>query len=616
VLKAVSSERHEEHVTDSSGGPREVALSLMLGQLEERLASIREGDYDALALFIVDAVLDGDEPTLETAQGGLQRLHSIHERIKKPTAQQMEDRGRLLALIDVAHLALDHVLPISVLEKLEPFDQTSRFLQAIMERGLSDADVVDRTDLLEDEVIRIGQLLAATGLARKRQIGRREFWEITPLGRDLEIVLREAGGLETLSDFHVDLRVPARELLHVSRTRIDQGARRVQTVLEGRILTQLVTATEDSLSEADVAERTDLSESTVKRGVATLRDRGLVATDDATVGSHLRVSKTPCAIGIEILPDEIVAVLTNVRVREDVIGVARRALAGTSVDDVIAVIADAVNELQHVATDRHPDRVVNDLGVELGGHINGRSGRVIFSPNMQWRDVALAEKLRDATGIERIVVENDANALAIYEQLFGDGIGIGWFAAIIMGDGIGAGLVLNRHLVTGATGAAGEFGHIIVDPDGPECRGNWPSTHRGCVESLASIPAILAEVSAVVGREIESLEEATKLALQDGDVQQVFVRAGNALGFGLAALLNITNIELIIISGPAELMELEGEAAHLFRSSLNGALKLTFSTVTNDAKGEPYWRSRKAQDGARGAAAAVVRDMLLDPLNW
>jgi len=168
------------------GLSRQAELGRVLGLLEERPGSITESDFDVIAMLIVDAVLDADEHSLETAERGLQHLHASNERIKRPKVEQIEERGRLLALIDIAHWGLEHVLPVSVLERLQPFEHASRFLHVIMEqRGLSSSEVIAQTNLEEHEVLHMGQLLAATGLARKRVIGRREFWEITPLGRDV-----------------------------------------------------------------------------------------------------------------------------------------------------------------------------------------------------------------------------------------------------------------------------------------------------------------------------------------------------------------------------------------------------------------------------------------------
>jgi predicted NBD/HSP70 family sugar kinase len=108
-----------------------------------------------------------------------------------------------------------------------------------------------------------------------------------------------------------------------------------------------------------------------------------------------------------------------------------------------------------------------------------------LAPHIGWRNISVAEPLRAHFGIP-VYLENDARTLTIAEQRFGAGREINHFVTVVIGYGIGSGLVTNKQLYCGASGGAGEFGHIVFKKDGPLCFcGN-----RGCLESLTSIPAV------------------------------------------------------------------------------------------------------------------------------
>lgn len=148
---------------------------------------------------------------------------------------------------------------------------------------------------------------------------------------------------------------------------------------------------------------------------------------------------------------------------------------------------------------------------------------------------------------------------ALGEKWYGQGRDAAHFVCVNVGHGIGAGLVLGGVLYHGASGGAGEFGHITVDPEGPRCNcGN-----RGCLEVMAAGPALLRRVEEALraGRPsvLRSLWEAGRLidgepitaAAREGDAvaREVLVETGRYLGIGLAGLINLFNPELIIIGG-------------------------------------------------------------------
>src|SRR5213594_2991868 len=114
-----------------------------------------------------------------------------------------------------------------------------------------------------------------------------------------------------------------------------------------------------------------------------------------------------------------------------------------------------------------------------------RSGVMRFAPNVAWREIPLAEKIRSGVGLPTLV-DNDANVAAWGEFRFGAGRGSSDMLLVTVGTGIGGGIVLGGKLFRGAHGFAAEIGHIIVEPGGPRCGcGNL-----GCWEQVASGRAI------------------------------------------------------------------------------------------------------------------------------
>ena len=129
------------------------------------------------------------------------------------------------------------------------------------------------------------------------------------------------------------------------------------------------------------------------------------------------------------------------------------------------------------------DRPVLGIGVGSPGVVDA-DGTVIAAPNLGWADVPLAAGLRDALGLP-VFVANDANAAVLGEHTFGD-TGDGGLMVIRVGTGVGAGLVLEGTLLHGNRAAAGEIGHVVVDPDGERCA----CSRRGCLETLLAVPQL------------------------------------------------------------------------------------------------------------------------------
>ena len=359
------------------------------------------------------------------------------------------------------------------------------------------------------------------------------------------------------------------------------------------------------VSRREVAQLTGLSQSTITKAVKPMLAAGyLVEGREEAQGrgrpaNPLRVNtERHYAVGVKLSPHEIVAVVANPRA--EVLASSRLALPGRSVEEVTAQIGDIVGQL--LGSRAEFAARVEGLGLALGGFVDAR-GTLRYSPLLGWRDVPLAPMLEAATGLYT-VVENDVNALAVEEQLFGAGRGVPTFAVVTVGAGVGCGLIVHGELVHGSGGMAGEIGHIALDPEGELCAcGN-----RGCLETIASDRAILSAIARDGGPFLTSVGEAALLA-REGDqrARAAFARAGEALGRALAILANIVNPSRVVLSGEGVI------ASDLLMDHLVEALdRHTFANVA----GIPEIVTRPLSDEtwAKGAAANVLRHLISRPL--
>ncbi len=198
------------------------------------------------------------------------------------------------------------------------------------------------------------------------------------------------------------------------------------------------------------------------------------------------------------------------------------------------------------------------IGVSLPGRVDRESQRLVFAPNLGWRDVDFKGPLERATGLS-VEIENAANACALAEIWFNNhSNGVRDLIAVTVAEGIGTGIIANGQLISGSTGMAGEFGHVSLNEDGPPCKcGN-----RGCWEVYASNSAtIRAYMQATSNSRSHkpsisqpsnepTFEDILRLAGQ-GDVRAVEVleRMAYYLGVGMSMLITGIAPSLIVLVG-------------------------------------------------------------------
>jgi glucokinase len=185
------------------------------------------------------------------------------------------------------------------------------------------------------------------------------------------------------------------------------------------------------------------------------------------------------------------------------------------------------------------------VGIAVCGPVDRASGALVESPVLPgWRDVPVVAALRESLGPD-VVMDNDGNLAILGEWWLGAGERSGIVAGLTLGTGIGGGLIVGGRVFRGATGWAGEFGHIAV-ADGPRC----PCGGQGCLGVLASATATLLRYRSRTGREVAGTAELVRIA-DGGDADAVAALSETVghLAHGVRVLVNTLNPHVVVLAG-------------------------------------------------------------------
>ena len=305
------------------------------------------------------------------------------------------------------------------------------------------------------------------------------------------------------------------------------------------------------ISRASLTTLTGLNRSTVGALVADLTERGLVEEGEA-VGRGTPGRPSPL---VRPRPDGVVVVAAEVEVAT--ISLATAGLGGhiyervqvyrapdrrtpeATVEDLAELLTESIERIG-------PERVFA-LGIAVAGIVRREDGFVHVAPNLQWRDVPLAEMLRARLVYPlQVYMGNDADLGALAEYIRGAGVGVDNLIYVASEVGVGGGIIINGSLLTGAAGYAGEIGHITVNPNGAECR----CGARGCLEAETGQWALLRHM----GRSEDNEREGVDAILREATAGSAPAIAaletiGAWLGTGLADLVNIFNPNRLVLGG-------------------------------------------------------------------
>lgn len=361
-------------------------------------------------------------------------------------------------------------------------------------------------------------------------------------------------------------------------------------------------------SRAALAESLQLTKSTVSALVKELIHEGWLLEREVVATGELGRRPTPLFVdpgrlvllGAELGVDGVQVVATSLT--GDVLARARSPLdAGR--DPHLALVRAAKLLLQVHARLDTPVQQVIGIGVGLAGGVDEQRGHLHFAHNLGWRDLPagrlLAEHLR-GTALQGapLFVQNDADVAALGELEFGTDSTPDPLIYLSLGLGVGAGVIVEDRLLTGAHGLAGEVGHTTLDVDGPRCS----CGRRGCAEAMIGFRAMLGAADEAGG--LAEVQRRLRSG-QTGSAEAV-AQAGRYLGMLLANLCAAYDPGRIVLGGAA--VELGAPFLHAAFQTLEG-----FAAAANVAT-PMVTLTRFGHDAVAVGAAALARYRLTRPL--
>ncbi|MFK0100071.1 ROK family protein [Streptomyces sp. NPDC091040] len=374
---------------------------------------------------------------------------------------------------------------------------------------------------------------------------------------------------------------------------------------------------EGEATRAGVAARVGLTRAAVSSLVEQLLETGFLTESGKTFsgqagrpGTALKTARTgPAGLGVEVNIDYVSVCVV------DLAGTGRVRLTehldnrGTPPAEVLARAA----RIAARTLDSAREQELYPVGVALAlpGLVSG--GAVRQAPNLGWNQVPAEELFAAALTSEHpghqalpVRSENEANLAALAELWFGGLERIRSFLYLTGEIGVGGALVIDGELLRGAHGFAGEIGHVVVDPSGPQCR----CGSRGCLEQYAGQAALLRAAGVDGGGGLGVAELEKRVRAGDERAVGAVAEAGRMLGRVLSGAVNLLDPDAVVLGGiyrnlmPWLAAPVDEELTGRVVSGLwaPGAGRLRASSVAGDA--------------ARGAAALVMTDVLADPVAY
>ncbi len=245
------------------------------------------------------------------------------------------------------------------------------------------------------------------------------------------------------------------------------------------------------------------------------------------------------AVGVKVAADHLAFVEVGI---DGTVGRTASEPFDAAANTMLAVLADRLRRFIAGGA----DTPLLGIGVGVPGDVDAQGTGIVNSTQLGWTNVPIGSTLRRELGLP-VLVENNVNAVAMAERLYGLGRRHRNFLVVTIGTGVGAAIVIDGVIVRGTGGGAGEIGHIPVRDEGPLCScGN-----RGCLETFISEDALvrIARERGVIT--VDAPLAALRDAAAGGDpaAAAIFSEAGHLLGRTLAGLVHALDPEIIIVLG-------------------------------------------------------------------
>ena len=239
------------------------------------------------------------------------------------------------------------------------------------------------------------------------------------------------------------------------------------------------------------------------------------------------IGGTKCAVSIGKIEDETVFVVEK-----------RKIQTPDTPQEAIHTMIGLLKELLL----EHPDCRIRAIGISCGGPLDSGRGLILAPPNLSnWDGIDVVTPFEKEFGVPA-ALQNDANACALAEWMWGAGKGSRNMIFLTFGTGMGAGLILDGKLYTGTNDMAGEVGHMRLKDDGPVGYGK-----AGSFEGFCSGGGIGRQASACYGREMTAQELFERAQNGEEKACQLVQKTAEKLGLGLSVLIDVLNPQKIVI---------------------------------------------------------------------
>ena len=315
-------------------------------------------------------------------------------------------------------------------------------------------------------------------------------------------------------------------------------------IINRDIVLELIRASQP-ISRADLARRSGLGRSTISQIVEQLIDERWVR--EGAMGSLLR-GRRPTMVGLN---EDLLAIAVDIHPKQASVALVdlngrllSRSLTPLTSDpaDSMRLIVDCMQRMHRTA----PRKSIEGIGISLPGRVNPATQRMIFAPNLKWPEFDIKKMVQAKMGLP-VIMENDATACLLAELTFARMDGVQNAVLVAVAEGVGTCVLANGQLLSGHNGMAGEFGHILVDPNGPRCG----CGQNGCWELFSSSRAALRyyrelrpKVPAIGYRDLLNLAE-------EGDAAagQALATQAMWIGRGLRMVIASVSPSTILIAG-------------------------------------------------------------------
>jgi predicted NBD/HSP70 family sugar kinase len=304
----------------------------------------------------------------------------------------------------------------------------------------------------------------------------------------------------------------------------------------------------EPISRAEIARETELQRSTISAIVEDLKTEGLVeevGEGESTGGRRPTMLKLravgPIALGVSLTPTCTTIATSDLAGR-----VIDQEEFPTDSDQTLSHVISVIREL----TSRHKGSI-EGIGVSLPGLVDPSTGTALYIPYFLWRDLPISEMISKAVGLP-VVIDNDANAVALAELWFGrpEVNDARDFILVLVAEGVGTGIIFDGQVYRGQRGAAGEFGHMVIGRGAPvpcSCGSD------DCWEAFSSERAAIGRYLKLSGGAAKPgftfIELVDRALAGESNAKEALVETARNLGVGISNLIIGFSPEAVVVGG-------------------------------------------------------------------